>query len=473
MKKFLFIFLLISLFGACKKEDNSETDTQHEIKDFVWKGLNAYYLWKDEIPDLSDTRFKNQAELDDYLDEFPDPAILFESLLYQRGVIDRWSWIVDDYVALEKMFQGIRKTTGMRIGLVYEPGSNSRIFAYVRYVLPGSPAEKAGIKRGDLFRKVNGTYLTDQNYSELLGEDVLTIELAQWQNDLLADTGIIIELVKEEISENPIYLHKIISQNGKNIGYLMYNNFISEYDHELNDVMGFFKDNQIDELILDLRYNSGGSVATMQYLASMITGQYTGEKLVIYQWHSQLQNWYQQNYPESLYRPFVDTMSDGTFINSLNLNKIYIIATRSSASASESLINCLRPYIDIIQIGTETHGKYTASITLYDSPDFTKDNINPDHKWAMQPIVLKIANVMGVSDFYNGLTPDIFISEDYKNLGILGDPNERLLKTALNAMEGNPFAAKKPNLLWQEVYFRQFKTDGIQKIDEFIPPLLK
>ncbi len=473
MRKLLFVLALGLIFIQCKKDDVYQDNVQLEIKDFVWKGLNAYYLWKDEIPDLQDTKFQNQSELNDYLEGFPSPEELFEFLLYQRNIVDRWSWIVDDYEALEQMFQGIRKTTGMRIGLVYEPGSNSRIFAYVKYVLAGSPADLAGIKRGNVFRKVNGTYLTVQNYSELLGAETLQVELAQWQNDVLIDTGITIELIKEVISENPIYIHKILLQNGKKIGYLMYNNFVSEYDQELNRVMEDFKNNPIDELVLDLRYNSGGSVSTMQYLASMITGQFTGEKLVVYQWHSQLQEWYQQNYPESLYRPFVSEMSDGTPISSLNLNKVYIIATTSSASASESLINCLRPYIDIVHIGTETHGKYTASITLYDSSDFTKRGVNPNHKWAMQPIVLKISNVQGISDFYNGLTPDYYIKEDYKNMGVLGEPDERLLQAALLLIDGNLPVAKKLPVQTKELFYRQFITDGIQNIKDLSFPVLK
>ncbi len=469
MKKIIYIFTLSLLFIQCKKDPVYKDDITLEIKDFVWKGLNAYYLWKDEVPDLQDTRFKNQSDLNDFLEEFQTPDELFESLLYQRNVIDRWSWIVDDYVALENMFQGITKSTGMRYGLVYVPGSSTQIFAYVRYVVPDSPADKAGVKRGDIFRKINGTYLNIDNYIDLLNAETLNIELSQWQGDQLIDTGEQIYLIKEVITENPIYLTKIISHNGHKTGYLMYNNFVGEYDEELNDVFGYFLSNQIDELVLDLRYNSGGSVQTMQYLASMITGQFTGQKLLLYNWNNSLQKWYEENYPEYLYRLFTDQLEGNIPINHLRLNKIYILATGSSASASESLINCLDPYIETIHIGTNTHGKYTASVTLYDSPDFTKNNVNPDHNWAMQPIVLKISNAQGISDFYNGLTPDIFLPEDYRNLGILGDTEETLLHEALLLIEGKTVNYTKKTKIFDEIFIRQKQIDEAQYLDYNIP----
>ncbi len=466
MKK-TFLLLVISLFFIqCKKESLYKNNPQLEIKDFVWKGLNAYYLWKNEIPDLQDKRFVNQKELNDFLDGFHSPESLFESLLYQRNTIDRWSWIVDDYIALEKMFQGIRKTTGMHIGLVYEPGSNTRIFAYVKYVLSDSPAAAAGVKRGDVFRKVNGQYLDINNYNDLLASESLSIEWAEWNGNQLTDTGIITTLNKEVIAENPIHLVKTITHNGHKTAYLMYNNFVGEYDEELNQAFGYFVSSQIDELVLDLRYNSGGSVQSMQYLASMITGQFTGEKLVLYNWNSGLQNWYKEKYPESLYRLFVNQMANGTPINSLKLSKVYIIATKSSASASESLINCLKPYIEVIQVGTKTHGKYTASITLYDSPDFSKNGVNPNHKWAMQPIVLKISNAEGVSDFYEGLSPDVYKPEDYKNLGILGDPGEALLHECLLLIEGNAPLYSKRKKAMNEIFYKQFKIDGMQYLGD-------
>ncbi len=455
MKKFLLLLMML-FFSACQKEPDLKLDTKTlEINDFIWKGLNTYYLWKDVVPDLADQKFADQEALNKYLDNFPDSKAFFKSLLYERGTVDRWSWIVTDYVALMNMFQGITKSTGMHIGLVYEPGSTQNIFAYVKYVVPNTDAAAKGVQRGYLFRKINGTYLTVDNYRELLDNDVLDIEWAQWNGSSLIDTGQVVALQKTEVHENPVYLKKIIQHNNYKTGYLMYNSFTSNYDNILNEAFAYFQAEQVDNLVLDLRYNPGGSVQTMQYLASMITGQFTGQVLLKYQWHSQLQRWMEENYPNTLQRYFVDTMTNGQAIHHLNLPKIYVIATKNSASASESLINNLKPYIQVIQIGTETHGKYTASITLFDSPDFSYDKVNPNHHWAMQPIVLKISNAAGVSDFVNGLTPDIYQPENYFNLGVLGETAEPLLQTALQIIEGNtPKRQPNSSVYFKEIYYK-------------------
>ena len=463
-KKILLLSLLLSLF-ACKKNVDYQTDNQTmKVNNFVWKAMNSYYLWKDENPNLKDDRFQNQLELNQYLDDYDDPEAFFESLIYDREHIDRWSWIVDDYVALLQYFEGVRKTTGMRIGLVREQAGSDYIFAYVKYVLPGSDAESKGIVRGNLFRKVNGQRLTVNNYRDLFNNDNLDIELATWNGSGLTDTGNIYNLLKSQLNENPVYFRTTINYAGKKVGYLMYNGFTSAYDADLNDAIGYFKSENVDELVLDLRYNPGGSVATMQYLASMLTGQFTGQPLLNYQWHNQRQEWMQDNSPEKLRRYFVNQTANGNILNYLNLYKLYVIATGNSASASESLMNCLEPYIDVIHIGTPTHGKYTASVTLFDSPDFSYKNVNPDHKWAIQPIVLKVSNAQGVTDFINGLQPDVLFPEDYFNLGVLGTPTEPLLQRCLQHI-ANGSILQNRQVQYEEIYYKELPYADDMRID--------
>ncbi len=430
-KRFYLAFIITLLFSCDKQTSDTDNSINLEINDFIWKGLNTYYLWKDYQPDLADNRFANQTALNAFLQQQASPEIFFNDLLYKPGDIDRWSWIVDDYDELLSLFAGITKTTGIHLGLVYVPGSNTDLFAYIKYVVPQSPAAQNGFKRGDLFRKINGQSLNLNNYQELLNTDIWQIELAQWDGNNLISTGQIKTIEKIILQENPIYLDTVYNYNQYKIGYLIYNGFVSNYTTDLSDVFEDFKARQIDRLIIDLRYNPGGSVQTLQYLASMITGQFTGQILLKYQWHSQLQNWMSQNYPDHLIRKFLTHQENGVLLPQLNMSQIVFITTKNSASASESLINGLKPYIKVTQIGTATHGKYTASISLFDSPDFSLQNCNPDHKWAMQPIVLKISNVDGYTDFYNGLQPDILQAEDYFNLGYLGQTDEPLLQTAL------------------------------------------
>ncbi|HEY3389822.1 MAG TPA: hypothetical protein VGK38_09640, partial [Prolixibacteraceae bacterium] len=128
-----------------------------------------------------------------------------------------------------------------------------------------------------------------------------------------------------------------------------------------------------------------------------------------------------------------------TPINSLNLNMLYVITSDNTASASELLINGLKPYLQIYDVGINTVGKYVGSFTIKDWD--ANGNVNPNNNWAMQPIVVKIANSQGVSDFVDGLAPDFRLEEDFANLIAFGDQNETLLKAVLNNIKGLPQTA--------------------------------
>jgi carboxyl-terminal processing protease len=212
----------------------------------------------------------------------------------------------------------------------------------------------------------------------------------------------------------------------------MYNGFVADYDAELNAVFGDFKAQNIDHLVLDLRYNPGGSVNTATALGSMITG-ISNNVFARLQYNNDLER-YNTNYD------FTTTLSDDTPINSVGLSKVYVITTGSSASASEMVINSLKPYIDVVQIGTNTNGKAQASVTIYDSPDFQREGANPNHLYALQPLVATTVNTDYLGVPFNGLTPDVEVRENVTNFGVLGDSNEPLLAAALAAIQSGRFA---------------------------------
>ncbi|MBN2868983.1 MAG: carboxyl-terminal protease, partial [Flavobacteriaceae bacterium] len=353
--------------------------------------LNLWYYWQgtDSAPDLSDNRFATDTDYTNFLNGFDSPNQLFYSLLSNE---DRFSWIVDDYFELNSSLNGITKNNGMAFGLGLIDGGPS-VFGYVQYVLPNTSAENQGIQRGDIFLTVNGTQLTEDNYLSLLNNDVYTIGLAQLDgSNNLNLTGEEITLTKQVYEENPIYITNTFEVDGIKVGYLMYNRFLNDYDPALNQVFANFVAEGVDELVLDLRYNPGGSVTSAINLGSMITGNASNDIYLKQRWNNKIQSTLTE---EDVTRYFKQALSDGTSINSLNLNKVYILAQGSSASASELVINALDPYIDVIHIGGVTRGKNEFSITLYDNPDcaFLPSNtncegsINPNHTWAMQPLV--------------------------------------------------------------------------------------
>ena len=445
MKKFFtlaIVFIGILLPVACSDDDKQieipEVTEDIEIQDFIWQGLNLFYLWQESVPKLDDNKIKDQTEYVNFLISNPNPDDFFESLIYNRDNVDKWSWIVDDYIELENSFAGISKSNGVDFGLVGFRDINE-IYGYVRSILPNSDASDKNIKRGDLFTHVNGTKLTRSNYVNILfndNVDTYTLNLSEYGSGFpFTPTGVDVTLTKIEYTENPVFITKTFDEDGHKIGYLMYNSFTANFDDELNDAFLYFKNEAITDLILDFRYNPGGRVSTAGSLASMVTGQFKGELFTKEKWNSKLQKELENTHPDWLIRNFSDKMSNGKTINSLNLNKVHIIITRSSASASELIINGLNPYIDIIKVGTKSTGKYTASVTLYDSSDFGRDGANPRHKYAMQPIVLEEVNKLGEND-KDGFEPDIDLPEDLANLGVLGEDDEPLLQAAMNDILG-------------------------------------
>lgn len=446
MKKiFILPILLIGLLVpvGCDDDDDEKqiefpTVTEDiEIQDFIWQGLNLFYLWQENVPKLDDSKIIDQTEYVNFLKGNPNPDDFFESLIYNRETVDKWSWIVDDYIELENSFAGVSKSNGVDFGLVLFSGSND-IFGYVRMILPNSDASDKNIKRGDIFTTVNGETLNLSNYADLLFNsdmDTYTLDLSEITNNTVVPTGVSVALTKFEYTENPVFITKTFIENGHKIGYLMYNSFTANFDDELNDAFLYFKNEAITDLILDFRYNPGGRVSTAGSLASMVTGQFNGQLFTMERWNSKLQKEIEDSNPEWLTNNFSDKMDNGNTINSLNLNKVHIIITGSSASASELVINGLNPYIDVVTVGEKSVGKYVASVTLYDSSDFGRDGANSRHKYAMQPIVLEEVNKLGVND-KDGFDPDIFLEEDLANLGKLGEYNEPLLRAAINDILG-------------------------------------
>lgn len=418
----------------------------NDVNLFIWSGLRDYYLWTSQVAGLTNTNYAKADSLNAFLNKFTDPQKLFTSLLYKYEVIDKWSFLVDDSKTIDDWISGISKTMGYDF-MLGRIGTSDNLFGFVRYVYKGSPAEKAGMKRGDIFLNVNDQPLTISNYQTLLlGIETYKLGFAVIVDRKISAIDKSVTMTAIEMQENPINKDTVFVYRNQKIGYLVYNGFNADFDLQLNDVIKKFKDANINQMVLDLRYNGGGSVQTSIYLASMLYSTDISKLFVTSQYNAALQSYFVEQYGSSaLSDNFVTTIAatdktPATPINSLNLQKIYIVVSDNTASASELLINGLRPYMNVKVVGINTSGKYTASMTIKDWD--AKGNVNPNHKFAMQPIVAKYANSLGVTDFVNGLTPDITAEEDIANLLPFGDPNETLLSVVLADMTGGNVIAK-------------------------------
>jgi C-terminal processing protease CtpA/Prc len=434
----LVAFLIFSLLTlqSCEDMDDKPVPSALEIKDFIWKGLNLYYLWQADQPKLADDLFATQRDLNIFLEEYETPEALFADLKV-APTIDRFSVMFSDYRVLENALQGGFKTNGIEFSLRFKDATQTDIFGYVRYILPNTSASSQGVERGMIFYAVNNIQMSASNESvwrAALREDSYTLQFADYDSGNITPNGVSLSFTKAQYTENPVYITNVIEVEDKRIGYLMYNGFFSNFESQLNQAFGQLKAANVTHLVLDLRYNSGGSVDTATRLASMITGQYNGQVFARQVWNQKVMSFFNQQNPEQLINRFTNQLGNGNAINSLNLNKVYVLTTGITASASELVINSLKPYIDVVQIGDITTGKNDGSITLYDSPTFGSSNRNPNHRYAMQPLVLKIADKNGNGEYQDGIEPipTLKQSENVANLGVLGDQEEPYLNTAIN-----------------------------------------
>jgi len=453
---------------SCFEDLDDNAIANSDITDFVWKGMNAVYLYKSEKPDLADSRFSTNEEYSNYLGSFSSPENLFESLKYLPESVDKFSRIYDNYFDLQNAQQGISLSNGIEFNLYLVPESETQVYGAITLVLNNSDADIKGVKRAQIFRAVDGTELTTDNINLLLNQGSYTLNFADYDtngtperdDDTITLNGENTSLTKVTYTENPVHRTEILNVGTTTIGYLMYNGFKANFNDALNNAFSEFKSANINELVIDLRYNGGGSIQTAVYMGSMVTGQFTGDV------YSKL--FYNENLQDSNTDfLFTNSIEGIGAINSLNLSKVYVLTTnRRTASASELVINSLKPYIDVVVIGENTVGKTQASITIYDSPNLTFENVNPNHTYAMQPLVANSVNVNDQLVPSNGLIPDIELREISFELGILGDVNEPLLAAAIADITGlgrssffqttEPITALKTNIfqhpLEQEMY---------------------
>lgn len=459
-------------------EECSDTYTGEKyfrIHEFIWKTLNDFYLWQEEVPSLDDTYSPSGTKYRELIEPYPEPEAFFESLKYED---DKFSDILSNYEDIENSIKGINANNGLKF-ILSRYGSEDAVMGIVTYILEESDATSKDIKRGDMFTSVDGKSLNINNYSELLFGDNLsyTLNMADLNGNLLSPNGKNITLTKtEKFQSNPIQISKIIEEGQTKVGYLMYNQFAQGFDDDLNEVFSNFKSEQINELILDLRYNGGGLVQSAVNLAGMITGQFSGEIFGKYLWNKKVMSVLNSNpetYANNLRINFTSQLGEGETVNSLNLNKVYIITTGRSASASELVINGLTPYIDVIQVGDNTYGKNVGGpAVLYDYIDNNRTK-NPDHTYGISCISFFIANSQDFYDYADGLAPqdDLKLKEDITNLGTLGESSDPLLALALKhiTQESARFKINTPvfpleNILDDPQFIRERSTITLENL---------
>ena len=434
----LTLFSLTLSISSCKK-DPKETPVKKNlyVQNWILANMEYFYLWNDKIPANADTTME------------PEP--FFYSLLYTGPDGDRNSWIEADYTKLQNELSGINKEAGYDFKLYLAAQGSSNIIGQITYIKKGSPAEAAGLRRGDIFPEINSTQLNTTNYRTLLGATgssyKLRIQRFSAANTQTPEYDQVYTLNPVELAEDPVLMDTIYTISGKNIGYLVYNFFApgtgtsNSYDMKVDNVFAKFKSGGVNEVVLDFRFNGGGAVSSAINLASLLVpGAYDPQRIFVnFQYNSQVQSDI-LNEPSLgsayLHKKFISKASN--IGNSLT--RIFVLTSGGTASASELIINGLRPYLPVITVGDTTYGKNVGSITITD----TKNTTNT---WGMQPIVFKLTNSVNFGEYSKGFAPEQanYNRDNSFILKPLGDINEPLLGRALTIITNGGKKSVQPS----------------------------
>lgn len=429
------------------------------VNDWIFEEMNVYYFWNDLIPKKPDFGVKPEKFFDSLLNKYNKTS-------NPQG--DRFSWIQEDYADLLGSLSGVSSDEiGFDYAFAWANQAQTKLYAIITYPKLVSDAYKKGIERGRVITAVDGKDITNSNYRNIFsGTGSKTLSMADFiynnQTDryALTSSGDVKIQMERNYAENPVYLDSVYSINGKEIGYLVYNFFATgkgktthEYDQLLMNTLAKFKAKGATEMVLDLRYNGGGAVSSAIALSSaLVKNRSTDNILVTAEYNDIVDNALKQEQGANYNKDFFIDKIAGTNIQvpTLDLLRLYVLVTGGSASASEFVINGLKPYMEVILVGETTYGKNVGSISIYEEND-------PKNKWGMQPIIVKYYNSKGESDFTAGFKPNFEVDEfDYLPLVKFGNLEDPLLNVAINHITGNnirsrsldtPRTATTPNMI--------------------------
>ena len=406
---------------------------------FARYSLDIYYLWRDEIAEAL-TSWK----LSD------DPVSKVESVRYAD---DRWTMMTNDYNSLINTAGGISKSFGWELAPYYGDPTMTTVVAVILWTYPGTPAYEAGLKRGDAIVKVKGSTMTPQTYPKIFSE------MLEGNNpvSITIQDGSELTLTPAVIHADPVLVAKTFTLPGdRKVGYLHYTRFTLESCTKLIEVCKQFRQENVKDLILDMRYNPGGYVITEETLASMIAPEKEVKAGSIYEraiYNSLLSSILDAASRESRFTTEFKFKMNNTVYDystadaNIGVENLYAIMTENTASASESILCGLMPYLPAKIYGKQSYGKFCTGILMNGTDFFTtyrdlfsellsEEQIEEAGKYTsntgMYIMESRYADKTGrTASMPEGISPDVEVDDRPDEQWQLGDPEERMLKAVL------------------------------------------
>lgn len=370
--------------------------------------MREEYLWYKDIPSSENLNY------------FSEPATFLNSLL---------SSLDDGYSRIDSLYDVPETGYGFDYTLYSIADNDTAYNALVTYIIPGSPAEEAGLKRGEWIMMVDNEYITKKNET-ILTEGTAKKLLVGTYDETTDEEGETVGFVKadretqlpatRDVQDKDIPVCQVLEQNGKYIGYMLYNTFSPDNANEVKQYAQQFKDNNVSDVVLDLRYNAGGDMESVELMAAILApANQIGYTLAQLKYSD-------KKSAKDRTLTLDESLLQGTA--NLGLTRLYVLTSTTTAGASEMLINCLKPYMDVFIVGEKTKGQTVA----------TEPFCSQKHSYCLRPVVCEVFNAQGTADYASGFTPDEQAGSLSNLASVLpfGDPNEALLAKAIALING-------------------------------------
>jgi carboxyl-terminal processing protease len=393
---------------------------------FVRDLFNDLYYWYEHIPDVDAAQFGSPEE---YLE-----AIRYRPL--DRGFSRISSRAETEAFYSDSQFIGFGFSTRSELVI----GGNA-VQMHISQVFEASPAAAAGLQRGDMIVSIGGRAITNWWRAGELGIAFGPAEIGYETTVVYRHGGaepVEVGLTKQLVTIPTVSTTRVYDVRGVKVGYIFFRNFVQPSMAALDEAFAQLRDAGVRELVLDLRYNGGGLVSVAQHLASLVGGART-EGLVLGEYAYNDKNTFRNR-----------TLRFESPPHALTLDRLFVITSRSTASASELVINGLRPFLPVIVIGDRTLGKPVGQnrVDFCDKSAF--------------PVTFTIPNANGEADYFDGIPATCSAADDLRYQ--IGDSAEASLAEALQfvdtgACSGLPGSALgrslRPPLTMEETGFRQ------------------